>query len=50
MRTGGTLIGQVLWGPRVGVSLLGVFGGLALALASVGLMGSTSAGLPALRT
>lgn len=38
-RTGAKLIDQVLWGPRVGVSLLGVFGSLALLLASVGLYG-----------
>jgi predicted permease len=39
VRTGAKLIGQVLFGPRVGVALLGVFGSLALALASVGLYG-----------
>ena len=39
VRTGTKLIGQVLFGPRVGVALLGVFGSLALALASVGLYG-----------
>jgi predicted permease len=38
-RTGAKLIDQVLWGARVGVSLLGVFGSLALVLASVGLYG-----------
>jgi putative ABC transport system permease protein len=38
-RTGAMLIDQVLWGPRVGVALLGVFGTLALALACVGLYG-----------
>jgi len=38
-RTGGKLIDQVLWGARVGVALLGVFGSLALILASVGLYG-----------
>jgi len=38
-RTGATLLDQVLWGPKVGVALLGVFGSLALALASVGLYG-----------
>ncbi len=38
-RTGSKLIDQVLWGPRVGVALLGVFGSLALVLASVGLYG-----------
>ncbi len=39
VRTGGKLIEQVLWSARVGVTLLGVFGTLALALASVGLYG-----------
>ena len=39
VRTGAKLIGQVLWGARVGVALLGVFGSLALVLASVGLYG-----------
>lgn len=38
-RTGAKLLDQVLWGPRVGVSLLGIFGSLALVLASVGLYG-----------
>jgi len=38
-RTGAKLIDQVLWGPHVGVALLGVFGSLALILASVGLYG-----------
>jgi ABC-type antimicrobial peptide transport system permease subunit len=40
VRTGAKLIEQVLWGPRVGVALLGVFGSLALVLASVGLYGA----------
>jgi predicted permease len=39
VRTGPMLIQQVLWGPMVGVALLGVFGSLALALASIGLYG-----------
>jgi len=39
VRTGAKLIEQVLFGPRVGVALLGVFGSLALLLASVGLYG-----------
>jgi len=39
VRTGSTLIQAVLWGPMVGVALLGVFGSLALTLASVGLYG-----------
>ncbi len=38
-RTGTKLMEQVLWGPRVGVALLGVFGLLALTLAGVGLYG-----------
>ncbi len=38
-RTGQTLIEQVLWAPKIGVALLGVFGSLALLLASVGLYG-----------
>jgi predicted permease len=40
VRTGSTLIEQVLWAPRICVSLLGVFGSLALILAGVGLYGS----------
>ena len=39
VRTGDKLIRQALWAPTVGVSLLGVFGSLALLLASVGLYG-----------
>ncbi|MBV8553782.1 MAG: ABC transporter permease [Acidobacteriaceae bacterium] len=39
VRTGPKMIGQVLWAPRIAVALLGVFGSLALALASVGLYG-----------
>jgi predicted permease len=39
VRTGAKLIEQVLWGPRVCVALLGVFGSLALILAGVGLYG-----------
>jgi macrolide transport system ATP-binding/permease protein len=38
-RTGAMLLDQVLWGPKVGVALLGMFGSLALVLASVGLYG-----------
>jgi putative ABC transport system permease protein len=38
-RVGSKLIEQVLWGPRIGVSLLGIFGLMALALATVGLYG-----------
>jgi macrolide transport system ATP-binding/permease protein len=38
-RTGAMLLDQVLWGPKVGVALLGMFGSLALLLASVGLYG-----------
>lgn len=39
VRTGAMLLDQVLWGPKVGVALLGMFGSLALLLASVGLYG-----------
>jgi predicted permease len=39
VRTGQKLIEQILWAPKIGVALLGVFGSLALALASVGLYG-----------
>ncbi len=39
IRTGTTLMDQILYGARIVVSLLGVFGLLALALASVGLYG-----------
>ena len=38
-RTDAMLLDQVLWGPKVGVALLGMFGSLALVLASVGLYG-----------
>lgn len=38
-RTGSLLINQVLWGAKVGVALLSVFGSLALLLAAVGLYG-----------
>ncbi|MGO4882990.1 MAG: ABC transporter permease [Bryobacteraceae bacterium] len=40
VRTGAKLLTQVLFGPHVGVALLGVFGLLALILASVGLYGA----------
>ncbi len=33
------ILGQALWGPRMGAALLGIFGALALLLASVGLYG-----------
>src|SRR5271165_446918 len=39
IRTGSKLLSQVLFGARIGVSLLSFFGLLALALASVGLYG-----------
>ena len=39
IRTGRMLVQQVLWAPTIGVALLGVFGSLALILASVGLYG-----------
>jgi macrolide transport system ATP-binding/permease protein len=39
MRTGTKVIDQALWGAKIGVGLLGVFGLLALGLASVGLYG-----------
>ena len=38
-RSGDKLIDQALWGPKIGVRLLGAFGLLALALASAGLYG-----------
>ena len=39
VRTGTKVIDQALWGAKMGVGLLGVFGFLALGLASVGLYG-----------
>jgi predicted permease len=39
IRTGTKVIDQALWGAKIGVGLLGVFGLLALGLASVGLYG-----------
>jgi len=39
VRTGTKVIDQALWGAKIGVGLLGVFGLLALGLASVGLYG-----------
>ena len=39
IRTGTKLIEQALWGAEIGVGLLGVFGFLALGLASIGLYG-----------
>jgi macrolide transport system ATP-binding/permease protein len=38
-RTGQKILDQVLFIPRIGVALLGIFGSVALALASVGLYG-----------
>jgi predicted permease len=39
VRTGTKVIDQALWGAKIGVGLLGIFGLLALGLASVGLYG-----------
>ena len=39
VRTASTVIDQVLWGAKLGVGLLSVFGFLALGLASIGLYG-----------
>jgi macrolide transport system ATP-binding/permease protein len=39
IRTGTKLIEQALWGAKIGVGLLGVFGFLALGLATIGLYG-----------
>src|SRR6202007_1591400 len=39
IRTGAKLMDQILWSARIVLSLLGVFGLLALTLASVGLYG-----------
>jgi predicted permease len=39
IRTGTKVIDQALWGAKIGVGMLGVFGLLALGLASVGLYG-----------
>jgi predicted permease len=39
IRTGAKIMDQILWGARIIVSMLGVFGLLALVLASVGLYG-----------
>ena len=39
IRTGTKVIEQALWGAKIGVGLLGVFGFLALGLASIGLYG-----------
>jgi len=40
VRTGTKVIDQALWGAKIGVGLLGIFGLLALGLASVGLYGT----------
>ncbi len=42
VQTIGEIIGQGLWAPRMGAALLGLFGGLALILAAVGLYGVLS--------
>jgi ABC-type antimicrobial peptide transport system permease subunit len=42
LRTGAKLIDQALWGAKISLGLLGVFGLLALGLASVGLYGIIS--------
>ncbi len=42
VRTVGTVIDQSLWGAKMGVALLSVFGALALGLASIGLYGMMS--------
>ncbi|HEV2388293.1 MAG TPA: ABC transporter permease [Candidatus Acidoferrales bacterium] len=39
VRTGNQVVDQALWGTKIGIGLLGVFGSLALGLASVGLYG-----------
>jgi ABC-type antimicrobial peptide transport system permease subunit len=42
VQTIGEIIGQGLWAPRMGAALLGLFGGLALILAAVGVYGVLS--------
>ena len=42
VQTADELIGQVLWAPRVGAALLGIFGLIALTLAAIGIYGVMS--------
>jgi len=42
VQTAEDLIGQVLWAPRMGAALLGIFGLIALTLAAIGIYGVMS--------
>ncbi len=42
VQTAGELISQVLWAPRMGAALLGIFGLIALTLAAIGIYGVMS--------
>ncbi len=42
VQTAGQLIAQVLWAPRMGAALLGIFGLIALTLAAIGIYGVMS--------
>lgn len=42
VQTAGQLIAQVLWAPRMGAALLGIFGLIALVLAAIGIYGVMS--------